>query len=199
MLDATFAALYDPFMAGVERAGLGRWRAELLSDVRGRVLEIGAGTGANLPHYPSGLDLTLLEPVEPMRRRLLERAGDHPVVAGTAEALPFEDASFDFVVSGLVLCSVTDLEKSIAEIHRVLRPGGELRMIEHVGDQGAMRALQRVLNPVWKVCARGCQLTRDTEDALRAAGFELELDRSGLPGGMLVVNAAIHGRARKPG
>jgi ubiquinone/menaquinone biosynthesis C-methylase UbiE len=194
-LDVVFAGLYDAVMAGPEAAGLTRWRRELVGDLTGDVLEIGAGTGLNVPHYGPGARLTLLEPDPSMRARLAERAGDHTVVDGAAEALPFPDARFDAVVSGLVLCSVTDLGASLAEIRRVLRPGGRFVFIEHVvSDVGWVRAGQHLVEPLWKVAARGCHLTRDTGAALVQAGFEVDdVVRERLPNGGL---PAIRGVAR---
>jgi len=186
-------------MARVEAQGLGAWRTDLLGGLAGRVLEIGAGTGASLKHYPPGVDLTLLEPVPEMRARLERRVAEHTIVVGHAEALPFDDSSFDVVVSCLVLCSVVDLSASLAEIHRVLRPDGRLVFIEHVGSgEPSTRRAQQFLNPLWRVIGRGCHLCRDTEAAIEAAGFgEVRVDRSDLPGGAWVVKAAIHGVASK--
>ncbi len=198
ILDDVFAALYDTVMGSAEAGGLGDLRAELFRSLDGDVLEIGAGTGASLPHYPAAARVTLLEPSAPMRQRLAPRAGDRPVVSGAAEALPFEDARFDAVVATLVLCSVRDVPGSLAEIRRVLRPGGRFVFIEHVrSPRPFVRGVQHAIEPVWKICGRGCHLTRDTEAALEAAGFTFEqLDRSDLPVGNPLVSPAIHGIAR---
>ena len=200
LLDRFFAASYDWVLHRSERLGLRGWRAELLGPLSGDVLEIGAGTGLSLPHYPDEAHLTLLEPSPAMRQRLQAKHPEAQVVDGVAEALPFPDASFDAVVSGLVLCSVDDLAGALQEVLRVLRPGGRFVFIEHVASRRAgWHAAQRMLEPAWKVAAAGCHLTRDTEQALVDAGFELEhLDRSDLPGGAAVVRDAIHGVARKP-
>jgi SAM-dependent methyltransferase len=179
-LDRLVAALYDPVLRGAERAGLGERRRGLLGDLEGHVLEIGAGTGANLPHLGPGVErLTLIEPSPPMLRRLRRRvAADPPsaqvtVVRAPAEALPIADASVDVVVSTLVLCSVGDLTLALAEARRVLRDGGALVVIEHVAAEGSGARAQRLLEPAWKVAARGCHLTRDTSAALVEAGFDL--------------------------
>ncbi len=200
LLDRLFASVYDRAMGRVESA-LGVWRADLLADLQGDVLEIGAGTGANLPYYRQDVKLTLLEPSPSMRRylekHLAERGehGKHRVVAGSAEALPFDEGSFDAVVAGLVLCSVADPAQSLAEIRRVLKPDGKLVFIEHVVSRRRwVRALHTAIEPVWKVIGRGCHLTRDTEASLERAGFRFErivrepLPRAGLP--------AIRGVAR---
>jgi SAM-dependent methyltransferase len=168
-----FAALYDPILSGAEAAFLRAWRAELAASVRGRVLEIGAGTGLNLAHYPADVDLVLTEPSPDMRERLAARAGGRDISPDFVEQLPFPDASFDVVVSTLVLCSVRDLDRAVAQIRRVLRPGGELRFIEHVGSRGALGAAQRALDPLWCRVAGGCHLCRDTPGALAAGGLAI--------------------------
>ena len=173
------APLYDPIMAGVERSCLARWRSELLKEARGSVLEIGAGTGVNLQHYPEGLTrMVLLEPDPGMRRQLVSKSSHLSNVEfceEPSEALPFDSGTFDTVVSTLVLCTAPDPGKSLCEIKRVLRPGGQLLFIEHVLAHESPRyaAWQRRLEPLWKRCAGGCHLTRDTERALIESGFEL--------------------------
>lgn len=177
--DRMFAALYDPVLAGVERAGLAEVRADLLRGASGRTLEIGAGTGANLPHLPSSVStLVLVEPSEGMRARLTERVATLPglppttVLAGDAEAIALPDASVDTVVSTLVLCSVSDLDATLAELRRVLAPGGRVLLLEHVAGHGRTRRWQRAIDPAWRVVARGCRLVRDTRGALERAGFD---------------------------
>jgi SAM-dependent methyltransferase len=181
LLDRAFAALHDPLLRSVEAGGLGERRRQLLAGLRGHVVEIGAGTGANLPHYGTEVTrLTLTEPSRPMadrlqahvQRRLAEGpiggAGrdDVTVVVAPAEALPLPDASADAVVATLVLCSVQDLDRSLAEIDRVLRPGGVLALIEHVVGHGRVGTIHRVAAPAWRVLARGCHLDRATVTAL---------------------------------
>jgi ubiquinone/menaquinone biosynthesis C-methylase UbiE len=177
-LDRIFAAAYDPVMARVERAGLASLRRQLLSTATGHVLELGAGTGTNLQHYPGGVErLTLLEPTGAMAARLRQQvsrdAPPHPVevLEAPAEALPLDDASVDTVVSTLVLCTVEDPALALAEVRRVLRPDGRLLVLEHVAGDPAW--LQRGLDPVWQIVGRGCHLRRDTAAALRAAGFDV--------------------------
>jgi ubiquinone/menaquinone biosynthesis C-methylase UbiE len=175
-----FAAAYDRLLAGTERAGLAERRKGLLARARGRTLEIGAGTGANIEHYPSRVtDLVLAEPEEPMAVRLdrhCARAGRAATVArAPAEDLPFEDGSFDTVVATLVLCTVSDVDQTLREIKRVLRPGGSLLFLEHVRseDPGVARWQDR-LNPVQQRIACGCNCNRATVDSIRAAGMTIE-------------------------
>src|SRR6187397_2674829 len=132
-----FACVYDRMTAAVEAAGLRAHRERLLSGISGRVLEIGAGTGANLPLYGNGVEkLTVAEPEAPMARRLARRIREQPcaieLVQAPAEALPFPDAQFDTAVSTLVLCTVSDQAQALRELRRVLKPGGQLLFIEHV-------------------------------------------------------------------
>jgi ubiquinone/menaquinone biosynthesis C-methylase UbiE len=175
--ERALAAGYDRLLAPVEHAGLAQQRRELLGDLRGHLVEIGAGTGANLAAYvPAVTRLTLLEPSAPMLQRLRARAAavdrDVEVLAAPAEALPLPDASVDAVVSTLVLCSVDDLDRAFAEIERVLRPGGRLALLEHVAGDGFTATLQRVLARPWRVIGQGCHLTRDPRTALDARGWD---------------------------
>ena len=198
------ARVYDRVMAGSEAACLQRWRRELFADLHGRVLEVGAGTGASLPFYPDSIDeLVLAEPDPHMRRQLEARAAGRGRVIGDAvEALDQPDASFDAVVSSLVLCSVESSTRALAELFRVLRPGGQLVFIEHVAasdDPQRLRWQQRA-EPIWKRVAGNCHLTRDTEAAILAAGFVFEqIERDSLRKAMPLVRPSIRGRARKPG
>lgn len=170
---------YDPFLALGERRGMRDRRAALLADAQGRVLEIGAGTGLNLTQYPPGLEeLVLTEPIAGMRRRLERRAEElgvaaHVVAAG-ADDLPFEDGSFDTVVSTMVLCTVPDPHAAIAELRRVLALGGRLLFIEHVlSDAPRLSRWQRRLADPWAAFADGCRCDRDTLGHLRAAGWHI--------------------------
>lgn len=178
VLDSLFARVYDPVMARVEAAGLAEQRISLLGGLEGDVLEIGAGTGANVEAYPTSLrSLTLTDPTPQMVQRLRNKIAEvRPGVTiqqATAEDLPYEDGSFDAVVSTLVLCSVGDLGRALAEIRRVLRPGGRLVLYEHVQAAGATAHAQFLLEPVQRVVARGCRLTRDIRTAVRHAGFDV--------------------------
>ncbi|MFL5884267.1 MAG: class I SAM-dependent methyltransferase [Thermoleophilaceae bacterium] len=183
------AAFYDAWYAPAERAGLAELRERQLAPARGRVLEIGAGTGLNVPHLPaSGIEeLILTDPDESMltrARRRLGRAGrDARVTRAPAEQLPFEDDSFDSVVTTFTLCTVTDLDASLAELRRVLKPGGELLFLEHVrsDDERSARWQDRLERP-WKVVAAGCHPNRRTLEHIRSAGFEVgELHEGALP------------------
>ena len=169
MYSHVFAAVYDSSLRRGERAGMADHRRDLLSTASGRVLEIGAGTGLNLPFYPDGVDLVLTEPEAPMARRI-----DRPVVPASAEELPFEDASFDTAVSTLVLCTVNDPERAVGELRRVLRPGGRLLFIEHVRGEGRLARWQDRLNRPWRRVGNGCNANRDTLAALREGGFAVD-------------------------
>ena len=170
--DRVGAALYDGFLARGERQGMTARRRAVLSEAHGRVLEIGAGTGLNLAHYPSSVtSLVLTEPVAPMARRLRRRVGeraDVEVVEAPAEALPVPTASIDTVVSTMVLCTVSDVDGALSEVARVLRPGGTLLFVEHVHAAGTRlgRRQQRLAGP-WAAFASGCRCDRDPVVALR--------------------------------
>jgi ubiquinone/menaquinone biosynthesis C-methylase UbiE len=181
-----FAAGYDRLMAGAETAVLRGHRKTLVSRVTGHVLEVGGGTGANLPFYGAGVEeLVITEPEEPMARRLERKLPGYSlparVVRAPAEDLPLEDASFDFVVSTLVLCTVDDPARALAEIHRVLKPGGQLLFLEHVRSDGPRLARwQDRLHGVQVRVGHGCHCNRRTLENIERAGFsiaELEHDR----------------------
>lgn len=200
------AALYDRGMRGVEAAGLNAWRAELLHEARGEVLEIGAGTGVNLAHYPAAVHrLVLVEPDPHMRRRLARRL---PAISMSVEVAPepleslrLPAASFDAVVATLVFCSVPDLAGALRRVRDLLRPGGRLIFLEHVAAEADARAArwQRRLEPIWCRVAGGCHLTRRTEQAIRDAGFLVErIVREPMPRAPRLVRATIRGVARNP-
>jgi len=174
-----FAATYNTMTRGVEKAGMAQRRADLLGDLRGDVLEVGAGTGANLPHYGQKLDsLTLTDPEVPMVRRLERQVRDRGSVAkvfrAPADDLPFQDAAFDAVVSTLVLCTVPDQGGALGEIRRVLRPGGTLQFVEHVrADDPKLARMQDRMNGLNKIVAYGCNCNRTTLDEIRGAGFDV--------------------------
>ena len=194
-----FAVLYDPFLWLGEHAGMKRHRRELLGGARGRVLEIGAGTGLNVRHYPSGLDeLILTEPDASMTRRLERRAnGRASVVAAPATELPVEDGSVDTVVSTFVLCTVDDPAATLREIRRVLRPDGRLLLIEHVRSDGRVGAwFQRKLRTPWSRFACGCRCDQATVDLLRASGFRTEVRPASWHAMPLLVRPVVVGHAR---
>jgi SAM-dependent methyltransferase len=174
------AAIYEPFLALGERLGMAARRQALVSRASGRVLEIGAGTGLNLAHYPETIEeLVLAEPSEPMARRLERRlrgpGATATLVRAPAEALPFPDASFDTVVSTMVLCTVEHPAQAIAEARRVLRPGGRLLFLEHVrSSAGPLAWWQDRLERPWRAFAVGCRCNRRTVEGLRAGGFSIE-------------------------
>lgn len=199
------ALIYDRFMRQSEEACLRAWRAELLSPLTGDVLEIGAGTGVNLEHYGTNVTrLVMTEPDRHMRRRLVDRVevggGGVEVLGAPAHTLPFPDGSFDALVSTLVLCSVADPAAVLAEIRRVLRPGGRLVFIEHVAaEEGSSRQRwQRRLEPVWKLLADGCHVTRRTDLAIARAGLDIEtLERESVRKALPIVRPSIRGVARR--
>jgi ubiquinone/menaquinone biosynthesis C-methylase UbiE len=201
------AAIYDPFMRATERACLSGWRRELLAGLTGRVVEIGAGTGVNLEHYPESVsELVLTEPDRHMRTRL-ERAAlaarrSAEILPAHAMALPLPDRSADAVVSTFVLCSVDDPRAALAEAWRVLRPGGALLFLEHVAadERPARLAWQERLDPVWHRIADGCRLTRRTGELVAEQGFEIEWQkRESMRKALPIVRTSVRGIARKPG
>ncbi len=198
------AGAYDRCLAGTEDAGLRERRADLLAGARGDVLELGAGTGANLRHYPGAVRrLVLTEPSPHMAARLAPKvAATRPtaeVVAAGAEALPVADDSFDTVVSTLVLCTVDDPEQAVTEIGRVLRPGGRLLFLEHVRaeDPGLARWQDRLETP-WRLFGAGCHCNRDTVATIARSGLTLEADviRTRLPKAPPLVRPLVAGTAR---
>ncbi|MCB9685143.1 MAG: class I SAM-dependent methyltransferase [Alphaproteobacteria bacterium] len=171
-----FSRLYDPLLAPAERLVFAVRRRELLAATSGRVLELGAGTGANLPHYPADVDLVLTEPDDGMRSLLVPRAERRPMTEvhdARGESLPFPDASFDVVVATLVLCSVRDPARVVSEVRRVLRDDGRFLFLEHVASEGWRGSLQRGLDPAWQAIAGHCHLHRDPLPVLAEGGFEV--------------------------
>lgn len=176
-----FARVWVRIAAAAEEHGAAEHRARLLDGIAGRVVEVAAGTGANFAHYPPGVDGVLAVEPEPHLRALAEdAAGRAPVpvvvVDGSADVIPADDAAFDAAVVSLVLCSVPDQATALAELRRVLRPGGRLHFWEHVRADGAGFArAQRLLDrTVWPALGGGCHTARDTGAAIAAAGFTVE-------------------------
>jgi ubiquinone/menaquinone biosynthesis C-methylase UbiE len=203
-----FARFYDRLMTGTERAGLGEMRRELLSSAAGRVLELGAGTGHNLPYYTAEVtELVMTEPDPHMASRLREKltkegtaAGKPSIVVAPAEQLPFDDGSFDAVVATLVFCTVEDPGKALAEARRVLVEGGRLLYLEHVRSSSQRRAWwQDRLERPWGFFAAGCHPNRATDQLLAGAGFWIDsLERTKLPKAPPIVRPLIRGVARRP-
>jgi ubiquinone/menaquinone biosynthesis C-methylase UbiE len=200
--------MYARISPRMEGEGMGPLRDELLAGVRGRVVEVGSGDGMNFRHYPlSTTEVVAVEP-EPHLRRLAGHAARRvsvpvTVLPGTAEDLPVETASADVGVVCLMLCALHDQRAGLKELHRVLRPGGELRFLEHVAaDTAPLRALQRLADAtVWPLLTGGCRTARDPVAAIEDAGFAVERTRRlRFPDGVVPVPAAPHvlGVARRP-
>lgn len=174
-----FARIYARISGAAEAKGAAEHRDEMLAGLAGRVVEVGAGNGLNFGHYPPSVtEVVAVEP-EPHLRKLADQAADQAkvtvtVVDGTADSLPLADDSCDAAVCSLVLCSVARQDVALAEVRRVLRPGGELRFYEHVLDSSPRFArFQRVVDVIHPLIAGGCHVTRDTEKAITEAGFEI--------------------------
>jgi ubiquinone/menaquinone biosynthesis C-methylase UbiE len=175
-----FARVYDRLTAGAEGEE-GPLREELLSGLSGAVIEVGAGNGHNFVHYPASVTRVLaVEPEQYLRKRAIERAKEARVeielVDGVAERLPADDGSFDAAVACFVLCSVRDQAAALAELHRVIRPGGQLRFLEHViANCSRLSRAQRIADRTfWPLVGGGCHAARDTGAAIERAGFEIE-------------------------
>jgi ubiquinone/menaquinone biosynthesis C-methylase UbiE len=176
-----FARLYALTSPGVERKGAAGHRAEMLAGIGGRVIEVGAGNGLNFAHYPDTVtEVVAVEPEPYLRERAARAAAEArvpvTVVDGVADALPGPDGAFDAAVASLVLCTVPDPAVALAEVRRVLRPGGELRFYEHVLATGRLGSAQRRLDAwgIWPRMAGGCHGARDTGAAIARAGFAIE-------------------------
>lgn len=188
--DRLFAALYDPVMALPERVALPPHRRYLVEGLSGRVLDVGTGTGANFPYLAErarqeSLEVHAIEPDVHMRRRARGAAREAGLSVDLrdagAERLPYGDDSFDAALAGMVFCTIPDPATALDELARVLRPGGELRFLEHVRATGFRGRLQRLVEPVWTRVAGGCHVTRDTVGRFAEHGaFEVrEAERVG--------------------
>ena len=201
-----FAKLYDRVLAPSEEAGLSDRRARLLASAKGRVLELGAGTGLNLSHYPQSVEsLALTEPDQQMALKLRSRAAAGvgeafiEIVSAPAESLPFADSSFDAVVATLVLCTVKDPQVALAEVSRVLKPGGELLFIEHVRGVGSTARWQRLVARPWAAVAGGCRCDRTTEMSINGSPLDLvEIEHGYMPKAAPFIRPLIQGRAVRP-
>jgi ubiquinone/menaquinone biosynthesis C-methylase UbiE len=175
-----FATIYNPMLWAGERAGAHALRKQVIENARGRTVEIGAGTGINVPLYGRDVeDLILAEPDASMRSRLerkVRRSVLQPrVIDAPAELLPFADASVDTVLSTFVLCTVDDPERVLREVARVLRPDGQLLFVEHVrSDSPTLARWQDRLEKPWRAFARGCRCNRATEPLIASCGFAFD-------------------------
>lgn len=196
-----FAAMYDRLTGPAEARLMKKIRPRLMGEVDGRVLEVGIGTGATLPYYPADATVIGVEPDPHMLKRARAKLAEqgatnielqqHP-----AETLPFGDGSFDHVVFSLVLCTVRDQARALAEARRVLKAGGSLRVMEHVrnDDSRFWGTMQDVIAPAWRWFAAGCNPNRRTQQAIEDAGFRFEwLERTRIGPG----TPAIYGVARR--
>lgn len=198
---------YDFAMRGAERKHLSSWRSDALRSVSGSVIEIGAGTGANFPYYGSDVSrLVALEPSDDMRRIAQGKvdSGELAAPANTelakafGEKLPYDDDSFDWAVSTLVLCSVRSPEESLRELARVLKPGGKLAFVEHVldPDDNRNRKRQHRYQPVWGFFTANCHVNRDTKETIATSGFSIdEVEHTRMEVGPRIVRPVIRGWA----
>jgi ubiquinone/menaquinone biosynthesis C-methylase UbiE len=202
-----FARVYEKVAAAGERRGAAEHRRTLLEGLHGRVIEVGAGSGANFAHYPGTVsDVLALEPERYLRERAQHAATHAPVpitvVEAIADPLPGEDGSFDAAVVALVLCTVPDPGRALAELYRVIRPGGELRFYEHViADTPGQARFQRLADATfWPPIAGGCHLARDTRTSIEQAGFAIErCERFAFsPAPFIPPDPHILGTARRP-
>ncbi len=177
-----FADNYDNCMRPLERRFFEARRRQLIPQAAGDVLEIGGGTGANLPFYGTAVTSLVFTDPDPAMLRIAQTKLRPSRLAvtfleATAEALPFPAASFDTVVATLVLCSVSNPLQALAEIHRVLRPGGRFLALEHVRPRGWLGYLADALTPLQKRLAAGCHLNRQTHQSIRQAGFSIRREQ----------------------
>jgi ubiquinone/menaquinone biosynthesis C-methylase UbiE len=184
------AALYDPLIAPLDPMGLRRFRQWAVQAAWGRVLELGVGTGLNLRYYRDTEAIAAIDPDGSSLRRAYGKAGHSrnniSLYQASAEALPFADESFDVVLGTLVFCTIPDPARALGEAKRVLKPGGTLRLVEHVrAPKGPVAWLQIRATPAWKQIAGGCHLDRDTALSVVRAGFQVRAVCSRL-GGVLV-------------
>jgi len=184
--------LYDALAALAERGDIGRWRRWLTAGAQGRTLDVGTGTGRNLPLFPAGTFVVAVDPSLSALRRARRRAPGAAVTAASVEALPFRDGVFDTIASSLAFCSVADPARGLAEVRRVLRPSGHLRMLEHVRSVVPWRArCQDFVQPAWTRIMGGCHPNRETERAVEAAGFRIDAAERRACGGLRRFSAQV--------
>ena len=174
------AAMYDPLIAPFDPMGVRRWREWAVRSARGRVLELGVGTGLNLPHYRAAASIAAVDPDGASLRRAWARRNGRgesiTLYQARAEELPFADESFDSVVGTLTFCTIGDPARALGEARRVLKSGGAFRLVEHVRVENRFIAgAQDWITPVWKKFAGGCHLNRDTRAAVERAGFRVRV------------------------
>ena len=182
------AAMYDPLIAPFDWFGVRQWREWVVGAARGRVLEIGVGTGLNLLRYRAAQTIAAIDPDGASLRRARTRrnGGAISLHQARAEELPFVDAAFDAVLATFVFCSVGEPTRALAETRRVLKPGGTLRLVEHVRVSNRLVAgAQDAITPLWKELAGGCHLNRDTLAAVERAGFRVRAVKR-LIGGLFI-------------
>ena len=198
------AYLNDRLSAKAEKLFLKSWRRELLERAHGDVLEIGAGTGANIEHYSDQVTRLLLTEPDKHKRRIIEKKisdkglDKFEISDGTAEQIRAEDESFDCVVAFIVFCCVSNPAAALQEIKRVLKPGGYFVFLEHVAapEGTSIRRWQDRLNPIWRIV--GDNLNRETEEAIISAGFKMrEITRESIPKALPIYRSSIRGIAEK--
>ena len=201
-----FARFFDRLSRLMER-DVGESRPELLAGLSGRVVEIGAGNGMNFRHYPASVEEVIaLEPEAYLRAKAEQAASEAPVRVtvrdGVAAPLPLGDGDFDAAIASLVLCTVPDPGRALGELRRVLKPGGELRFLEHVRSERPRKArIQKRLDGsgIWPLVGGGCHCARDTVAAIETAGFQIEqVRRLDVGPGWFVTNPHVFGIARAP-
>jgi SAM-dependent methyltransferase len=200
-----FAAIYDRGLKGTEDAGLREMRRETLRAARGRTIDLGAGTGANLELYPDAVsELVMAEPDPHMAKRLRRKVAESnrraEPIETSAESLPFEDSSFDTAVFTLVLCTVPNPGVALAEVARVLKPGGRLLFVEHVRAENAgLARWQDRLETPWRFLADGCHCNRDTVANIEASPLIVDrVERGRLPKAPPLVRPLVRGSASLP-
>lgn len=197
------AIAYDPVMQVVDRFMLGEHREALADGVEGRILDLGAGTGAMFPYLADAGAETVyaIEPDPYMRERAMARADESQLTVhfreGVAESLPYDDESFDTVIAAMVFCTIEDPAAAIDEIARVLRPGGELRFLEHVAADGWRGRMQRRVTPLWRRVAGGCHPHRDTGSVLLGHEAFEPVDIRRLSVGITPIRPFLFGRIKR--